>query len=75
MREQFLGVLAASDGHRLHVVAIHGGYVYDANETIAIPYTLERLDYCTSTPTRDSKFLHFHCGIKMEYIEKCMAKR
>ena len=60
-----LGVLETSDGHRSHAVAVHGGYIYDANETIAIPCTKEGLDYCTSTPTKDSKFLYFRRGIKI----------
>mgnify|MGYP006167488963 CR=1 FL=1 len=63
-----LGVLETSDGHRSHAVAVHGGYIYDANETIAIPCTKEGLDYCTSTPTKDSKFLYFRRGIKI-YLE------
>jgi hypothetical protein len=60
-----LGVLETSDGHRSHAVAVHGGYIYDANEIIAIPCTKEGLDYCTSTPTKDSKFLYFRRGIKI----------
>jgi hypothetical protein len=47
----FLGVMETSDGHRSHAVAVHGGYIYDANEIIAIPCSKEGLDYCTSTHT------------------------
>jgi hypothetical protein len=36
-----LGVLNESDGNASHAVAIHGGYVYDANEAVAIPLCKE----------------------------------
>jgi hypothetical protein len=66
-RTILLAVLAASDGHRSHAVAIHGGFVYDANEEIALPLCQEALDYCTSTETRKSRFLHFHRALLFEY--------
>ena len=44
-----LGVLNESDGNGSHAVTIHGGYVFDANEVVAIPLCKETLDYCCST--------------------------
>ena len=73
-RSIFLGVMAASDGHRTHAVAVHGGFVYDANESIAIPFTQEGLDYCTSTPSRKSNFLHFHRGFQINYLGKAVPR-
>jgi hypothetical protein len=66
-RTILLAVLAASDGHRSHAVAIHGGFVYDANEEIALPLCQEALDYCTSSATRKSRFLHFHRTLLFKY--------
>jgi hypothetical protein len=44
-----LAVLASSDGHKAHAVAIHDGFIYyDANEAVALPYNQQALDYCTS---------------------------
>jgi hypothetical protein len=35
--EIFVGVLLASDGNSNHAITIHGGFVYNANERVAIP--------------------------------------
>ena len=64
----FVGVLCASDGHCNHAVTIHGKWVYDANETIALPLMRETLDYCTSTETRQSTFHGFWRGVFFQYI-------
>ena len=67
-RTIFVGVLLASDGHCNHAVTIHGKWVYDANETIALPLMRDTLDYCTSTETRKSKFRGFWRGVLFQYI-------
>ena len=54
-----LGVLNESDGNGLHALTIHGGYVYDANEVVAIPLIKEALDYSCSTPTVKNAFVSF----------------
>lgn len=59
-----LGVLRASDGNCSHAVTIHGRFIYDANERVAIPLTKEGLDYCTSDGDRKSEF----CGFVRGYI-------
>ncbi len=46
-----LGVLNESNGNAPHAVAIHGGYVYNANEVVAIPLCKQSLDHCCSTLT------------------------
>jgi hypothetical protein len=61
-RHLLLGVLSASDGSCCHAVCIHGGYVYDANETVALPLCDEALNYCTSTPLVKSTFVGFRRG-------------
>jgi hypothetical protein len=41
-----LGVLNKSNGYVSHAVAINGrGYVYDANEVVAIPLCKQSLDF------------------------------
>jgi hypothetical protein len=54
-----LRVLNASDGNCSHAVTVHGRFVYDANELVAIPLCQEALDYCTSTQTEKSSFVNF----------------
>ena len=55
-RHLLVGVLLASDGNCLHAVSIHGGFVYDANELVALPLCQDALDYCTSTAEVKSSF-------------------
>ena len=62
-----LGVLYASDGHCNHCVAVHSGYVYDANERMALPLSSDALDYCTSTEDRKSTFVEFRKGYLFSY--------
>ncbi|KAI2502762.1 hypothetical protein MHU86_11666 [Fragilaria crotonensis] len=54
-----LAVLNESDGNGSHAVTIHSGYVYDANEVVAIPLCKEALDYCCSTSTVKNEFVSF----------------
>ena len=63
-----LAVLTASDGHRNHAVTIHGGFIYDANEEIALPLNQQALDYCVSTKVQKSKFESFHRGVLFTYM-------
>ncbi len=55
-------VLSASDGSCCHAVAIHGGYLYNANEVIALPLCEEALNYCTSTALVQSECVRFRRG-------------
>ena len=66
-RDILLAVLTASDGNQNHAVAIHGGYIYDANEVVAIPLCQESLNYCTSTSEKKSTFKEFRRGIFLSY--------
>ncbi len=54
-----LAVLNESDGNGSHAVTIHSGYVYDANEVVAVPLCKEALDYCCSTSTVKNEFVSF----------------
>ena len=65
--EIFVGVLLALDGNSNHAITIHGGFVYDANERVAIPLCQEALDYCTCTPTQNSHFVEFRRGFMLRY--------
>jgi hypothetical protein len=65
-----LGAIFASDGSISHAIAIHGGFIYDANETVAIPLTQEALDYCSSTETVKSTFVGFWRGYTFAYNGK-----
>ncbi len=53
------GVLNESNGNASHAVAIHVGYVYDANKVVAIPLCKKSLDYCCSTLTVKNEFVSF----------------
>jgi hypothetical protein len=56
-------VLSASDGSCCHVVTIYGGYLYNANEVIALPLCEEQaLFYCTSTALVQSECVRFRRG-------------
>ena len=63
-----LAVLTASDGHRNHAITIHGGFIYDANEEVALPLNQEALDYCVSTEVQKSKFENFRRGVLFSYM-------
>ena len=65
-----LCVLNESDGNSSHAVTIHGGYVYDANEVIAIPLCKEALDYCCSTETTKNTFVSFRRITTFQYLGK-----
>jgi hypothetical protein len=54
-----VGVLNESDGNGSHAVTIHGNFVYDANEVVALPLCQEALDYCCSTSTVKNEFVNF----------------
>ena len=66
-RHILVGVLLASDGNCSHAVTIHGGFVYDANEMVALPLCQEALDYCTSTAEVKSSFVRFRRGYFLRY--------
>ena len=65
--ELVLGVLFASDNSCSHAVSIHGKFIYDANEPVALPLTDEALDYCTSTETVKTTFICFKFGFRFFY--------
>jgi hypothetical protein len=52
-----LGVLNKLNGNGSYAVTIHCGYVYDANEVVAIPLCKEALEYCCSTSTVKNEFV------------------
>ena len=58
----FIGVLLASDESCSHAVTLHGGFVFDANEPVALRLCDESLDYCTSTENVKSSFVKFKRG-------------
>jgi hypothetical protein len=66
-RQMLVVVLHASDESCCHAVTIHGGFVFDANETIALPLCNEALNYCTSTSLVKSEFVDFRRGYILKY--------
>ncbi len=67
-QRMLVGVLHASDGSCCHAVTIYGGFIYDANETIALPPLCdETLNYCTSTSLVKSNFVDFRRGYILKY--------
>ena len=73
--EIVLGVLFASDDSCSHAVAINGSYVYDANETVALPLCDDALDYCTSTEKVQSKFVKMKLAYRFSYGGSQESKR
>jgi len=67
-------VLTASDGNCSHAVSTHGGYLYDANEEIAIPFCRQGLDYCCSNEEIHAEFVGFKRGWIFEYRGKALQK-
>ena len=66
-----IGVLRASDGNCSHAVTIYGGgFVFDANEAVALPLCKEALDYCTSTETVKTSLVCFHRAYRYRYTGK-----
>jgi len=61
-------VLESSDGNRNHAVTVHGGYIYDSNEEIAIPFCKKALDYCCSTEELKAEFAGFWKGWIFQYL-------
>jgi hypothetical protein len=68
--EILVGVMLASDDSCSHAVTIHGNFIYDANETVAIRLCEEGLNYCTSTETVNSSFVTFKLGFQFVYEGK-----
>jgi hypothetical protein len=62
-----LTVLLANDGHNSHGVALHNGFIYDANESKAIPLCQEGLDLCCSTESKKCFFVRFWRGYVFHY--------
>ena len=63
-----LGALMASDGICSHAITIHGsGFIFDANESVALTLGKEALDYCTSTATVKSELVRFKRGWLFRY--------
>ena len=54
-----MGVMVASDGSCSHAITVHGGFIFDANEHVALPLCPEALDYCTSTALIKTTFVGF----------------
>ena len=65
-----MGVLLASDDICSHVVTIHGDFIFDSNERVALRLCNEALDYCTSTEMVQSKFVSFKLGYRFLYEGK-----
>jgi hypothetical protein len=70
-----VGVLNESDGNGSHAVTIHGNFVYDANEVVALPLCQEALDYCCSTTTVKNKFVNFRELIFFYYEGQDMNRK
>jgi hypothetical protein len=63
-----LGALMAPDGICSHAITINGsGFIFDANESIALPLGKEALDYCTFTATVKKEFVRFKRGWRFRY--------
>jgi len=73
--EILVGVIRDHEGNCTHGISIHNNWIYDANETIAIPLCRESLDYCTmkadGTPGKffffKKAYLFYYAGKKRIY--------
>ena len=66
----FVGVLGTLDGNNSHAVTLHDKFIYDANESVAIPLTQAGLDYCSSDGKKRGTFVRFIRGYKYTYKGK-----
>ena len=66
-----LVVLSASDGSRSHAITIHDGYIFDGNESTAIPLSVEALNYLCSTRLRKASYT----GVVAGYLFVEQGKR
>ena len=66
-----LVVLSASDGSRSHAITVHDGYVFDGNESTAIPLSVEALNYFCSTRQRKASYT----GVVAGYLFVEQGKR
>ena len=55
-------VLMSSDGGASHAVTIANGWIFDSNESVALPLTQQALDYCTWDKTNRTTCVGFHSG-------------
>ena len=69
----FVGGILGSDGIANHAIAIHNNWIFDANESIAIPLCKSGLDYCVSTKDHTYEFVEFTSGFY--YREQGKKKR
>jgi len=69
-----LAVLLGSDGSNSHCICIHGEWIFDANETVAIPFCQEGLNYCASNAERPCAFIRFWKGFIFFYEGKQVSK-
>jgi hypothetical protein len=77
-QQMLSGVLHSSDWSCCHAVSIHGGFICDANETIALPPCKnEALNYCTLTSLVKSDFVNFRraCILKYEGTNRKLQRR
>ena len=81
-RSILVGVLTESDGNASHAIAIHGGFVYDANEVVALPLCKKDLDYGCSTECISIEFVNFRRamifsfnGIKQEKTNQTTLRK
>jgi hypothetical protein len=77
-----VAVLKPLDGNISHAISIHNGFIYDANEDVAIPLCKEGLDYCTiANDGTQSKFenlwrgiVYFYKGTRKQKIARLMGQ-
>ena len=68
-------VLLSSDGATSHAITITNGWIFDSNETVALPLTQVALDYCTWDETSRTTCIGFHSGwVFTDHCNK-MARR
>lgn len=58
----FVAIIKGSDNVANHAIGIYNGWIFDANEDVAIPLCQEGLNYCVSTEDERNEFVSFTSG-------------
>ena len=65
-----MGVMVASNDSCSHTITVHGGFIFDANEHVALPLCPEALDYCTSVVGFKHAWLYRYHGKQTNRIAR-----
>ena len=68
----FVSIIKGSDDINNHAIGIYNNWIFDSNESVAIPLCQEGLNYCASTKGVGNQFVSFTGGF---FFQKNSKKR